>query len=78
VISSGATITGATVHIVDEKYDHGPVVLQESIPVLPHDTPDSLAERVLQVEHTILPKAVRLFAEGKIKIHHNRVDLTSS
>jgi phosphoribosylglycinamide formyltransferase 1 len=68
VIASGAKKSGATVHIVDEEYDHGRVILQESVPVHPDDTPDSLAARVLKVEHSILPRAVQLFAEGKIKI----------
>jgi folate-dependent phosphoribosylglycinamide formyltransferase PurN len=59
VLASGATVSGATVHLVDEHYDHGAIVAQESVPVRPGDTPESLAARVLEVEHRLLPAAVR-------------------
>lgn len=58
VLASGARETGATVHVVDEAYDHGPVLAQMRVPVLPGDTPERLAARVLQVEHRLLPAAV--------------------
>jgi phosphoribosylglycinamide formyltransferase-1 len=58
VLASGARESGATVHLVDEAYDHGPVLGQARVPVLPDDTPDRLAARVLQVEHRLLPAAV--------------------
>lgn len=73
VISNKEKISGATVHIVDEEYDHGPIVLQKSIDVEPTDTPETLAEKVLQLEHEIYPEAIRLFAEGKIKVEQDRV-----
>jgi len=68
VLKSGSTVSGATVHLVDEEYDHGPIVLKREVPVLPNDTPDILAARVLQVEHRIYAEAVRLFAEGRVKV----------
>ncbi len=67
VLASGEKISGATVHLVDEVYDHGAVVLQRTVPVLPGDTPETLAARVLKVEHEIYPEALRLIAEGKTR-----------
>lgn len=64
VIAAGSRESGATVHIVDEEYDHGPIVLQKRVPVLPGDTPETLAARVLTVEHEIYPEAIRRFASG--------------
>ena len=58
VLASGARESGATVHLVDEAYDRGPVLAQVRVPVLPDDTPDRLAARVLEVEHRLLPAAV--------------------
>ena len=58
VLQAGDRESGATVHYVDEQYDHGEILLQERVPVMPHDTPESLAERVLIVEHRILPAAL--------------------
>ena len=68
VLSSGAKVSGATVHLVDEEYDTGPIVLQESVPVLPDDTPQTLAARVLEVEHRIYPRAIGLFAKGLVQV----------
>jgi len=65
VLASGATTSGATVHYVDEEYDHGPVVLQKVVPVLPGDSPDSLAARVLEAEHELYPAAIRRIAENE-------------
>ncbi len=72
VLASGAKISGATVHLVDEEYDHGPILLQETVPVLSHDTPESLAARVLAVEHRIYPMALNAFAEGKVTIEGHK------
>ena len=58
VLASGARESGATVHLVDEAYDRGAVLGQARVPVLPDDTPDRLAARVLEVEHRLLPAAV--------------------
>jgi phosphoribosylglycinamide formyltransferase-1 len=62
VIESGARVSGATVHFVDEAYDQGAIIAQWPVPVLPGDTPESLAARVLAVEHRILPLAVEALA----------------
>jgi formyltetrahydrofolate-dependent phosphoribosylglycinamide formyltransferase len=58
VLASGATLSGATVHYVDEEYDRGPIIAQWPVPVRPHDTPETLAARVLEVEHRLLPHVV--------------------
>lgn len=58
VLTSGAAVSGATVHLVDEVYDRGRVLAQARVPVLPGDTPDTLAARVLEVEHRLLPAVV--------------------
>ena len=65
--------TGATVHLVDEEYDTGPIVLQKPVPVEPDDTPESLAARVLETEHEIYPAALKLFADGRVTIEGRRV-----
>lgn len=62
VLASGASETGATVHLVDEVYDRGPILAQARVPVLPGDTADTLAARVLAVEHKLLPAVVRAAA----------------
>ncbi len=68
VIDYGVHWSGATVHLVDEQYDHGPVVLQEPVPVYADDTPDALAARVLDVEHRLYPEALRLFAQDRVRV----------
>ncbi len=68
VIAYGTKISGATVHFVDEGADTGPIIMQEAVPVLESDTPDTLAARVLQIEHVILPKAVGLMADEKLQV----------
>jgi phosphoribosylglycinamide formyltransferase-1 len=55
---AGAEYTGVTIHIVDELVDHGPIIAQEEVPILPADTEDSLAERVHAVEHRLYPKTL--------------------
>ncbi len=73
VIESGAWISGVTVHLADEEYDHGPIVAQEAVRVGPDDTPESLAVRVLEVEHRLYWEVVRLFAEGRVAVEGRRV-----
>jgi len=68
VIASGCKVSGATVHVVDEEYDCGPIVLQKTIQVAHDDTPEILAAKVLAIEHAIYPLALKAFAEGKVKI----------
>ncbi len=75
VLEYGAQWTGATVHLVDEEYDHGAIILQEPVPVFPGDTPEELAARVLRVEHRLYPRALCLFAEGRIEINGRTVTI---
>lgn len=71
----GVKISGATVHFVSEDIDAGPIVFQGSVPVEEGDTPDTLAARILPVEHTLLPEAVRLFCQDRIVIDGRRVKI---
>ncbi len=73
VLDYGCKVSGATVHIVDEEYDTGGPVIQECVPVLDDDTVETLASRVLEIEHKILPKSIQLFADGKISIQGRKV-----
>jgi phosphoribosylglycinamide formyltransferase-1 len=73
VLEAGVKLTGATVHFVDAEYDHGPIILQEAVPVQDDDTPDTLAARVQASERRLVPEAVRLFAEGRLTIDGRRV-----
>ncbi|WP_417519531.1 phosphoribosylglycinamide formyltransferase [Minwuia sp.] len=68
VIESGVRITGCTVHFIRAEMDEGPIIAQGAVPVCAEDTPDSLAARVLEVEHRLYPLAVRLIAEGKARV----------
>jgi len=67
-LKHGVKVTGCTVHFVDEGVDSGPIILQQPVPVLPNDTPTSLHQRIQVAEHNVYPQAIRLFAEGKLKI----------
>lgn len=71
----GVRITGCTVHVVDEKMDHGPIVIQAAVPVYSDDTVESVTERILAEEHRIYPEAVCLFAEGKVRIAGRRITI---
>lgn len=73
VIEYGVHWTGATVHLVEEEYDTGPIVLQEAVPVFPDDEPEDVAARVLEVEHRLYPEALRLFAEGRVEVEGRRI-----
>jgi phosphoribosylglycinamide formyltransferase-1 len=72
VIESGAKFSGVTVHVVDEQYDHGPIVAQRVVPVMDDDTPEVLAKRVLVQEHQIYKQVIQLFAEHRVRIHNRR------
>ena len=61
VLARGCTVSGCTVHLVDNEYDHGRILLQKTVPVLPDDTPESLAARVFAVECRALPEAIKRF-----------------
>jgi phosphoribosylglycinamide formyltransferase-1 len=68
VIAAGEAQSGASVHFVVPELDAGPVIAQASVPVHPSDTPEMLAARVLEVEHRLYPEALRLLAEGKVRL----------
>ncbi|MBI5213403.1 MAG: phosphoribosylglycinamide formyltransferase [Nitrospirae bacterium] len=64
----GVRISGCTVHFVDEGMDTGPVIIQAAVPVSPDDTEETLSARILKLEHKIFPEAIRLYAEGRVKV----------
>jgi len=68
VIAAGARVSGATVHFVDERYDHGAIIAQWPVPVLSGDTAQALAARVLRIEHALYPPAVLAVAQSRISL----------
>lgn len=71
-LARGVKVSGATVHYVNENYDEGPIILQKSVEVLAGDTPETLQQRIMkECEQVILPKAIRLIADGKVTIENN-------
>lgn len=68
VIESGVRVSGPTIHFVDERYDTGAIIAQWPVPVLPGDTPDSLAARVLRYEHRLYPPVVSALARGEVRL----------
>jgi phosphoribosylglycinamide formyltransferase-1 len=72
-IQHGVKVAGATVHFVDDGVDTGPIVLQSAVPVLDDDTEETLAARILVEEHRLYPEAIRLYAEGRLRIEGRRV-----
>jgi phosphoribosylglycinamide formyltransferase-1 len=77
-LEAGVKVHGATVHFVTADLDHGPIVDQAAVPVLPGDSEATLAARVLEQEHVIYPRAVRLFVEGRISIENGLVQVTDA
>jgi len=77
-LEAGDTEHGATVHFVSEDLDGGPAIVQARVPVLAGDTPETLAARVLEREHLIYPLAVRLYAEGRLRLRGERAELDGS
>lgn len=75
VLDYGAKVSGATVHFVDEGADTGPIILQQAVSVLPEDTAESLQQRILEVEHEILPEAVALFCAGRLLVQGRKVTI---
>ena len=73
VLDYDAKASGATVHFVNEKADAGPIIMQDTVKVMDDDDAKTLAKRVLEVEHTILPRCVKLFCEGKISVEGRKV-----
>jgi phosphoribosylglycinamide formyltransferase-1 len=73
VLAAGAKVSGCTIHFVDASLDGGPYILQKAVPVLEGDTEESLEARILEWEHRLLPLAVRLFAEGRLRVEGRAV-----
>jgi phosphoribosylglycinamide formyltransferase-1 len=71
----GVRYSGATVHFVDASLDGGPIILQEMVEIADDDTPETLAERILKIEHRIYPQAIKLIAEGRLRIEGRRVKI---
>lgn len=76
VLEYGAKVTGVTVHLVDEEYDTGPIVLQKTVAVRDDDTPETLQKRVLKWEHKMYPEAIKLFESKKFNISGRKVFFT--
>lgn len=74
-LDHGVKISGVTVHFVDEGCDTGPIILQSAVPVLEDDTEESLSARILEEEHKLYPRAIKLLAEGKLKIEGKKVKI---
>jgi phosphoribosylglycinamide formyltransferase-1 len=72
-IEYGAKVSGCTVHFVDEELDHGPIILQHTVPVAPDDTEETLSARILAEEHRAYPEAVRLVVSGLVRVEGRRV-----
>jgi formyltetrahydrofolate-dependent phosphoribosylglycinamide formyltransferase len=75
VLDSGMKVSGCSVHIVTEEYDSGPIVAQRCVPVLPGDTAEALGARVFAAECLLYPEAIRLFAEGRVRLVGGRVEI---
>jgi phosphoribosylglycinamide formyltransferase 1 len=73
VLAAGVKVSGCTVHFADNEYDHGPIVLQRVVEVRDDDTPESLAARVFEQECQAYPEAIRLFAQGRLRVEGRRV-----
>lgn len=75
VYDSGVKLTGATVHFIDEKIDTGPIILQESVKIGYDDSIEEIQKKVLEIEHRILPEAIRLYCEDRLEIIERRVKI---
>jgi phosphoribosylglycinamide formyltransferase-1 len=73
VLEAGLRFTGCTVHIVRPEMDDGPIVIQAVVPITPEDTPGTLAAKVLEFEHRIYPRALRMMAQGEARVSGNLV-----
>lgn len=73
VLAAGARVSGCTIHFVDASVDGGPFILQKAVPVREDDTEETLEARILEWEHRLLPLAVRLFAEGRLRVEGRKV-----
>ncbi len=77
-IEEGVRLHGCTVHFVTPTLDHGPIVVQAAVPVLPDDDEERLAARVLEQEHLVYPQAIRWFLDGRLTLEGNRVKLSAA
>lgn len=77
VFNSSAKVSGATVHMVDNTYDTGKIIAQRCVDISDLNSPEEISERVLQIEHKLLPFVVKAFAENKIKIESNRISIVN-
>lgn len=75
VYESSAKVSGATVHFVDNSYDTGKIIAQRCVNIFDVSSPDEIAERVLKIEHQLLPEVVQAFAEDRVKFENNRVTI---
>jgi phosphoribosylglycinamide formyltransferase 1 len=71
----GVKVTGVTVHFVDEKMDHGPIILQKAVQIEKNDTLESLEKKIHKIEHHLYPEAIRLYVEGKLKLSVRKVKI---
>jgi phosphoribosylglycinamide formyltransferase-1 len=74
----GVKVTGVTVHFVDEKMDHGPIIIQQYVKIKEDDTLETLEAKIHRVEHRIYPEAIRLFVEGRLKVEGRKVSITAT
>jgi len=77
-LTAGVRVAGCTVHVVDEGTDTGPILIQAAVPVLDSDTEETLAARILVQEHRCYPRAIALWAEGRVQIEGRRVRITGA
>jgi phosphoribosylglycinamide formyltransferase-1 len=77
-LAAGVRVSGCTVHLVDEGTDSGPILIQAAVPVLDGDTEESLAARILVQEHRCYPRAISLWAEGRVRIEGRRVRIAGA
>ncbi|MDH3445402.1 MAG: phosphoribosylglycinamide formyltransferase [Deltaproteobacteria bacterium] len=77
-VEYGVRFSGCTVHFVNEECDEGPIIIQAVVPVLPGDTEDALSARILKEEHRIYPRAIQLYAEGRLRVDGRRVIVDGS
>jgi formyltetrahydrofolate-dependent phosphoribosylglycinamide formyltransferase len=78
VLAAGATVSGCSVHFLDDQYDHGPIILQRECPVLPGDDEQTLADRVFEQECIAYPQAIGLFAGGRLRLEGDQVKILSA
>ena len=72
-VAWGSKVSGCTVHFVDDQLDHGPVIVQRTVPVLDDDDEESLSARILEVEHQVYPEALRLICQNRVRVEGRRV-----